>query len=233
MVLQVSLTSDQLTDYLATQLANFFPDGQAIDKVVAKAGIDGALERLEYCFRHIPRPNFVSNGQACFSHLHSDQYAMFLYMLANTLWQEQKDSRLATKVYYANKCLHGLDIYYEVQLPEIFLLRHPVGTVLGRAKYANFFTVGQNCTVGHDQDLFPEFGEGCALYAGATVVGNSHLGRNCHVSAHTFIRNQDVPDGAVAFGRSPDLHFKKARHGIFDDVMRFFIESPVSEEPAD
>ena len=37
------------------------------------------------------------------------------------------------KLFLLNKALHGCDIYYEVALPSVFLLVHPLGTVLGRA----------------------------------------------------------------------------------------------------
>ena len=42
---------------------------------------------------------------------------------------------IADKIYYLNKILHSVDIYHEVELPSTFFLEHPVGTVLGRAKY--------------------------------------------------------------------------------------------------
>ena len=44
---------------------------------------------------------------------------------------------LASKAYCLNKALHAIDVFYEVELPEIFFLEHPLGTVLGRAKYSN------------------------------------------------------------------------------------------------
>ena len=46
-------------------------------------------------------------------------------------------------------------------MPDIFLLSHPVGTVLGRAKFEDFFVVHQRVTVGGDKDLnYPTFQKG-------------------------------------------------------------------------
>lgn len=67
---------------------------------------------------------------------HSDKYAVFLYFLSHTLYKANRP-KLATKAYYLNKILHGVDLFYEICLPEAFYLTHPVGSVFGRAEYGN------------------------------------------------------------------------------------------------
>jgi len=58
------------------------------------------------------------------------------------------NKNVCEKIYCLNKCLNAIDIYFEVELPNIFLLVHPLGTVLGKAKYNDFLLVYQQCTVG-------------------------------------------------------------------------------------
>ena len=59
---------------------------------------------------------------------------------------------------------------HEVELPDIFLFSHPLGTILGRARYANYFLVYQHCTIGSNLDgIYPTFGEGVAMFGGKNV----------------------------------------------------------------
>ena len=37
--------------------------------------------------------------------------------------------------------LHGIDVFFTVDLPDIFLFCHPLCTVLGRAQYSDYFLV--------------------------------------------------------------------------------------------
>src|SRR5437588_860224 len=79
------------------------------------------------------------------------------------------DPRLAACVYGLNKALHGLDVFYEVELPTIFAFQHPVGTVLGRAHYSNYLLVYQRCTVGSTlSGESPTFEPGVVLFGGSS-----------------------------------------------------------------
>lgn len=215
------MPSKALSVYLTQQLNHFFPDTDAVQTSVLQPFVSLALERLEHCFLKIRRKYFFDGQYATFSHLQSDQYAMFLYWVSNTASRAAKP-QLAAKVYCLNKALHSIDVYYEVELPNIFLFRHCVGTVLGRANYADYFTVGQNCTVGNNRGIFPTFKENVAMYAGATVVGNCLIGSNCHVSAHAFVRNEHLPDNTVAFGKSPNIQTKHTDAQVYDKFFNSF-----------
>ena len=68
-----------------------------------------------------------------FNYLHPDHYAMFLYLLANTVSRGDRANPLPFRLFYLNKVLHGLDVYHDTELPEVFQFMHPLGTVLGQA----------------------------------------------------------------------------------------------------
>ena len=72
---------------------------------------------------------------------------MFLYFLSQE-YKSDENEELASRFYLLNKYLFGIDIYYEVNLPKIFMFIHPVGTVLGRAEYNDYLVVYQRCGVG-------------------------------------------------------------------------------------
>ncbi len=203
--MKTSLGAKELGAYVAAQANAFFPDPAplAADDVVAL--LPHTLGWVERCFGAIRKKYFHEDGAPVFSHLHSDQYAMFLYMLANTAGKAGAEA-VATKAFLLNKALHGIDAFYAVQLPEVFLFVHPIGTILGNARYGDYFTVYQNCTVGAEEDgVYPEFGDGAILYARAAVIGRSRLGRNVTVGANAFLLNATIPDDSVVVGAYPQL----------------------------
>jgi serine O-acetyltransferase len=95
-----------------------------------------ALERLEHCFTKVNNKYFFDGDRAVFSHLHGDQYCMWLYFLANQLFRDGGEPEVCSKLFLLNKSLNACDLFYEVALPDIFLVVHPLGTVLGRGAYS-------------------------------------------------------------------------------------------------
>lgn len=213
-----SLDIKTLGRFTTQQLNNSFPDflikSSTLDGFVKKS-----MKRVEYCFSKIKNKYFFDGKNALFNHLNSDQYAMFLYFLSNTIWQEETETNLASKVYCLNKALHGLDVYYEIELPEIFLLVHCVGTILGRADYQDYLTVYQRVTVGGNNGLYPQIGEGVVLYGNSALIGNVTTGNNCFLSYGTTVVDNSVPSNVLVYGRSPNLTFKTTQKSV---VNQFF-----------
>lgn len=214
----LSLEKHELIRYISRQVDCFFPDSLPVNRVEVDRCIDLVLDRVSFCFSAVSSRYFQVNGQTRFNHLHSDQYAMFLYFLTNTLYKEQADTRLCEKLFYLNKLLNGIDVFYEVELPEIFLFSHPLGTVLGRANYAKYFLVHQEGTVGAtreaesgEQNIYPVLGEYCAVYKGAAVLGNCHVGNNCKISAHSLLIDQDLDADQIYIGTRLNYVLKENR----------------------
>lgn len=65
-------------------------------------------------------------------------YCILLYWLSRELFQNGK-LELADKVYYLNKMLNAVELFYEVKLPAIWSCEHPLGSVMGRADYGDYF----------------------------------------------------------------------------------------------
>lgn len=215
--MKLGMPAQQLSGYLAAQAAAMFPRADAVPAADFAPFVALALERLEFCFARIRNKYFHWEGEVYFDPSHSDQYAMFLYWVGNAVYRATGDPRLGQTTYLLNKALHGLDLYYEVDLPAIFCLQHPVGTVLGRARYADYFVVYQRCTVGGNLDLqYPALGEGVALMAGAAVLGDCRVGANVWFSAGTLAMDEPVDGNAVVFGQSPRLGRKSPRRNVRD-----------------
>ena len=104
--------------------------------------------------------------------------------------------------------MSGADLYYEVELPEIFTCDHPVGSVMGRAKYGDFFSFTQGCTVGNNHGIYPVIGSHVSMKSNSKIIGNSHIGDNVIIAANTYVKDQDVPDNSLVFGCSPEIVIK-------------------------
>src|SRR3989338_50857 len=187
-----SLDTITLTRYVARQLNNLLPDSEIAPQAIAQF-VKKAIQRTEYCFSKVNNRYFFDGKNILFNHLNTDQYAVFLYYLSNTIWRKEKDDTLASKVYYLNKALHGLDAFYEVNLPDIFLLVHPIGTALGK---------------------------GVAMYGGSALIGRCKVGDNCLISVGTIVMERDIPPDMVVFGRYPDISYKRTKKSV---IERYFV----------
>lgn len=195
----LSLDKTELMEYTSCQLNNFFPDRNKVNLSETSKYVDLALDRMNFCFKHVAYQRYNKEGITQFSHLYSDHYLMYVWFLANTIWKEGGDTSIASKLYYLNKTLHGIDCMYDTQLPDIFLLFHSSGTMLGKASYADYFVALQGCTVGSQKGKYPVFGKGVSLTANSTVIGDCKIGNRCTISAGTTIFQKDIADDCTAF----------------------------------
>ena len=210
--MRTSLGRSELAEYLSRQLNTYFPDGRDVSKNVLGHPVDTALQRVEHCFSRICSKYYVEDSSPLFDHLHADHYATFLYFTAAAIYRQGADERLCAKLVHLNKCLHGLDLFYEVELPDIFLLVHPLGTVLGRAKYADYLVVYQRCGVGSNHGVYPVLGEFVTLRPGASVLGSCRVGTNCTIAADSLLLDRTLDDNLVYIG-NPLNHVIKPAGG--------------------
>ena len=196
-----SLSTGLLINYVYNQLCSFFPDTDSSVWKVLNRSMKETLERTFHCFSHINDKYFDR-----FDHLHGDQYAMFLYFLSNTI----KVPDVSKRLYLLNKCLHGIDIFYEVKLPDIFLLVHPVGTVLGRAEYSDYFLVYHNCSVGSNKNIFPTIGKYFTMHPGSMFLGSCVVQEYCSLGAKALLIDSNL-DKCLVYKGMP--HYSTVGYG--------------------
>jgi serine O-acetyltransferase len=220
-MLAPSLDQPEMTAYLERLLANHLPDGRGTE-IDLGAAVAQAYDRVEHCFAGIRRKYYNVGGSIAFDHLNGDHMAAFLYFVANSAWQATGDTSTPTKLFGLNKIMHGLDLFYSVRMPEVFLLVHPVGSVIGNARYGEHLVVYQNCTVGADAGIYPTFGDGVILYSGVSVLGRSVIGDDVVFAARSFIVNADVPSHSVVVGQYPSHrtleNTRPVRQRVFEPV---------------
>ncbi|MCR8635039.1 hypothetical protein [Paenibacillus radicis (ex Xue et al. 2023)] len=218
--MNLSLPYNEFTAYTLRQLNNMFPDRRVLKLKELQPAFEQAIERTAYCFRHVTLTGYSKEGEPNLNHLHSDQYAVYLWFLSNAVWQLTQNEAAANKLFYLNKALHGFSCMYDTLLPDIFLLLHTTGTVLGKAAYSDFFVAAQGCTVGNHQGHYPVLGQRVAMLPGSSIIGECHIGDRVSVGIGATLYRQDVPEKSVVYKESSGQ--LKIRHSSSDWASRVF-----------
>jgi serine O-acetyltransferase len=205
-----------LLDYLETQLNNFYPDGRSVRPLIDQY-LDEALTRVLRCINGV-----VIWDENVFNYLHSSQYTLFLYYLANSIWRHSADrDGVCTKLFLLNKALNGIDCFYEIEMPDIFFIGHSVGIVLAKAQYSNYLVLYQNSTVGKNHGVAPVIGSGVVLYPNTAIIGRCRIGSGTVLSQGTSVINADTPENKTVFNSADaKLTFRPTKRNILNDIFR-------------
>ena len=210
-------TRESLLAYTVAQCAAVVPDGrEAAFRAMADAHLDEALERLHRCINACApwRPDE-------FNVLQSSQHAIYLYFLANTIWKRSGETESPTRLFLMNKALNGIDLFYEIAMPQVFYIGHSVGIVLAKAIYGEFLVLYQNSTVGRHKDQIPVIGQRVVLYPNTAVIGRSVVEDDAVVSQGVSVVNKHVPKGAMAFAGPPgELVFRPRPDDLLGEYFR-------------
>ena len=211
MTMILEIPRDEILNLLYKQLNSFFSCSEN-EKSILNTYLDRTLVRCEVCFLGINNKYWtLLRGGVKFNPFHSIQYMTFLYFLANEIYRNTGTSQLTDKLYYLNKLLNGLDMYYAIELPEVWSAEHPVGSVLGRARYGNNFFFYQCCTVGGNHGIYPRIGENVKMFAHSQILGDCNIGNNVKIGAGCLIKDENIPDNSIVFGQSPNLIIKRKK----------------------
>ena len=208
------ISKEDILRQLIKQLENFFILTDE-DKKCLSVCMDEVLVRCEKNFKSTNNKYYMyGENDVKFDPCHSVQYMIFLYYLSHYLYKNNIGEGLCDKVYYLNKIMNSVDLFYAIELPDVFGAEHPIGTIMGRATYSDGFFFYQGCTVGGVRDrtgqlCYPRIG-GARMYAHSAIIGNCTIGDNVQIGAGAIVKNQDVPSNSIVFGESPNLIIKQA-----------------------
>ena len=212
------LSEKGLTRYLEKQLNNFFPVSEK-NKYLLHV-VQKSLQKVKFNFSHVALSYYEKDKSTYFNYLNADHYTVFIYYCSNIAYK-MNDLKLASKLFYLNKILHTFHCMYDANLPEIFIVCHGVGTVLGKAKYSNFFVVTQGCTVGANARLeYPELDEYVIMYPNSSILGKSKISRNVVCSNNSMVLNLNIKSNCTTTGQTPNVNTKKINIDIFSQFFR-------------
>jgi serine O-acetyltransferase len=204
-----------LACYIAKQLDSNFPlegVGADVDNIMRVLPV--ALARLRPILK-----NVLCFNSDNFYIYNSLQYATFLYLLANEQAKLDTNTVIADRLFCLNKTLNSIEIFYNVELPEIFFISHGIGAVLGNSKYGNRFVFFQNVTVGRINNSKPVIGDDVILYPGVTVTGKTIIGNNCVISAGINLHNEIIPDNTIVKERNGEKVLMENKRNFIDHYL--------------
>lgn len=211
-------STDELRDLLIRQLSALFPiDEKEIDQI--ERLLPCSMAWIEECFSHLSNKYYLKDGGGGlrFDPLHGCQWAMLLYRLSREAYIKECGA-LPDKLYALIRALSGCDLFYQVQLPDIFTFDHPFGSVIGRADYADYYVFTQGCTVGNNHGIYPRFGQRVYMLSNSKVIGDCAIGSDVIISANAYVKDTNIPAGSIVFGQSPNLIVKTDK---LDYVMEY------------
>ncbi len=201
--------ADKCHKLVEHQLSSFFID---FNSDVIRKNVPIALDMMEENYLSSADIRKNKDGKAIFSPLFSCTWAVFLHRLSK-LCANDGATEEADMLYYLNKIMNSVDWYHGIELPVHFCAEHPLGSVLGRAKYGDFFYIYQGVTVGgvikNGDTIYPRLGNRILMYANSSIIGDCSIGNNVIVTANTHIVNCDIPDNSMVFGSSKNIVIKK------------------------
>lgn len=211
----IGLQRHELAPFTAQQLKHFFPVAGEDFTADIDRHLDVALARLQVCIDSVRmwRPG-------CFDVFHSSQYCSYLYLLARTVWVETQDRRLPTRLFALNKALNGIDLFYEIEMPQRFFIGHSVGIVLAKATYGDCLVLYQNSTVGKNNGQAPVLGEGCILYPNSAVLGQSRLGPDTTLAQGASLIDASTDGSCIVFRRDSGALIKPVVRRYVEDYFR-------------
>lgn len=210
------LVYDLIDEHLICQIESIVGYKNRAFKGALKKTLPYAVERHKYCMsykviKHIP--THIS--------FHADEYAAFLYFFSNELYKRLGENVFAEKIYLLNRYLNSLDIFYDRELPDIFHLEHPIGTIIGRAKLSNYLEIYQGVTIGGNLQLeMPDIGENVSLYAGATIIGKTKIGCNCSIGSGVTLLNEIIENNSTVINTLTPIRIKNKKDNHNTQLFR-------------
>lgn len=201
--------------FVCRQLGNFHPDGHNSQASVYLA-LPAALERTRRCVAGVRAWHSRD-----FDPLVSGQYASFLYCLSNEIGVRHGDTATATRLFLLNKGLHALELFYEVELPEVFFLSHTPGLVFAKASYGNRLVFHQGCTVGRKiTGERPVLEDRVVMFPNSMIIGDCRVRANSVLAPGVCLVDTDTPgDCYVLPGPAGQPVFKPARRDVWLDYL--------------
>lgn len=211
----VAFTHRQLFEQIVTQLNFIHPLRNKTHDRLVYLNLKTALHRTRLCINSVKL--WIENE---FNPQHSSQYCIFLYFLANTIWRESGSTEIPTSLFSLNKMLNGIDLFYEIEMPERFFIGHSVGIVFAKAKYSDYFAVYQNSTVGKNHGIAPVIESGVLMYPNSAIIGRSLVRSNTVIAQGVGIINKDTPGESIAFRDGDEIKYKPLKRNILKDIFR-------------
>ncbi len=204
MELRFDPSKEEFEALLDTQLAFV---GLRLESV--RAEVSEVYPILRRQFSRIRSRYFFDNESPVIRVAHNAQFTIFLYWLSREVIASGR--KLDTdRIYTLLRVVSGVDIYYEVSLPALWGCDHPLGSVIGRAEFADdaTFFFSQNCNTGNNNGVYPKVRGNLLMLPNSSLLGDTEVTGNVIMSNGACAIDAGKLSDCIVFGRSPELTTK-------------------------
>lgn len=151
----------------------------------------------------------------CLSHEH---YINSLTTIDNNIKQKYID--IANRIYYLNTVSGNCDLFYETNYPIKMFCDHPLGSVIGRAKFDEkaSLSFAQNCNIGNNKNIYPVIKGNLVMFPNSSLLGNTTIKGTVVLSNGAYVKDEGELEDILIFGRSPNIIKKK-----IDNINKFLV----------
>lgn len=183
-----------------------------------------AYSQLGISFSKVRNKYYSLNGKPVLRLAHNAQFTILLYWLARAL-SKSKPPHFADRVYWLLRVVSGVDLYYEVELPELWACDHPLGSVIGRGRFARSASLffAQNCTIGNNRGAYPRVDGNLYMFSNSSLLGETRIAGNVVLANGTSVIDAGDLADCLVFGRSPDLVIKPLDAIRFLEISAFSV----------
>ena len=173
------------------------------------AELPAIYTRLGKLFSGMRNKYFRSESGPVLRNAHNAQFTIFLYELSRAVFDGGRRPQ-ADRIYALLRMVSSVDLFYEVKLPERWGCDHPLGSVIGRGKFAPGSTLffSQNCNIGNNRGVFPEISGNLHMTANSSLIGDTRVKGNVFLANGACALDAGDLSDCFVFGRSPNLTLK-------------------------
>ncbi|MBK8008148.1 MAG: transferase [Rhizobiales bacterium] len=217
MSLRIEPNQQAFEDYLKVQLQIV-----GVEFGNVQSSLPDVYARLEGQFARIRNKYFSADGGPVLRVANNAQYTIVLYHLSRAAFVAG-DREKADRIYSLLRIVSGVDLYYEVELPNLWFCDHPLGTVVGRAKFDRGASLvfSQNCNIGNNKQTYPEIKGNLYMYPNSSLLGEVRVEGNVVLGNGACVIDEGVLKDCMVFGRSPDLAIKPLSATQFAEITAF------------
>ncbi len=165
-------------------------------------------------------------------------HALQSWRLAHWLWKQGRTS-LALYMQSRISSRFAVDIHPAAEIGSGVLIDHGTGIVIGEtARLGDNVSILQNVTLGgtgkEKGDRHPKVASGVMIGAGATVLGNIHIGEGAHIAACSVVLKPVEPFAVVSGVPAKVVGKVTYKKGVFPSFLmdqRLSIEKLGAENP--
>jgi serine O-acetyltransferase len=191
--------------------------------------LDELFNNLKDKFKYINNKYYNDNNFIILNTAHYSQLVLILLELNNIIYKTYLINKnenlieLCDKIYFMNVSQSSCDLFYQIDFPKKIFCDHPLGSVIGRAKFTKISSLvfSSGCNIGGNWGIYPEIDGDLVMYSKSVLLGKTFIKGLVILSYGSYIKDEGLLENVLIFGKSPNLIIKKLNNNDFNKYKFF------------